>query len=156
MRHARPTEAIRNRPVNGECPADHIAGWEIAPVSGVQTVHCIVTHDHQVIRSDRVGSGFIGKNLRLIIARGGLKNFQIFLVHMAGELAVARRLLGVERINVFKVRRTGIQVFAVNDQMPVVADLDFIAGQRHEALDVKLILRQAVNALGFKYDDLAA
>src|SRR5664279_2183325 len=75
---------------------------------------------------------------------------------MAGELAFVRWFVGIEAIDIFKVRRRGIQPPAVDEEMPVVADLHVLAGLHHHALDIKLILRESLDALGFKYDNFAA
>lgn len=67
-----------------------------------------------------------------------------------------RWFIGIEAIDIFKVRRRGIQPLAVDEEMPVVADLHAFAGLHHHALDVKLILRESLDAFGFKHDDFAA
>src|SRR5262249_39590616 len=84
---------------------------------------------------------------------------------MTGKLAPFRRLLRIERIHAIKVRGAGVQPLAVDSQMPVLADLDFLPTQTHEPLDVKLISRNVPisrlyppflgNAGGRKTDDLA-
>ena len=54
------------------------------------------------------------------------------------------------------MRRGGVEPLAVDDQVPVVAELDALAAQGHQAFDVELVLRQAVDAFGFEHDDFAA
>ncbi len=66
-----------------------------------------------------------------------------------------RRLLWVKRIHILKVRSRCIQSPTVDDQVAIVADLNLFAPHRDQALNVKLILRQTFNALGFKYEDFA-
>lgn len=75
-------------------------------------------------------------------------------VDMPGKLAVTGR--PHEVVNVLKPRCAGIQALPVNAQMPVVTDDHPLAAKRHQAFDVKLILRQPVDALGLKDDDLPA
>src|ERR1035437_2839884 len=83
---------------------------------------------------------------------------------MAGVFAFVRRLAGIEAIDIFKVRHGSIQPLAVDEKMPVVADLHAFAGLHHHPLDVKLILRHEVvphriqiqDAFGLEHDDFAA
>src|ERR1035437_694835 len=71
-------------------------------------------------------------------------------------MAVARRLLGIEGIDVLKMRCRGVETVSVEDQVPVGAELNPVATAGHHAFDVELVLRQVVNAFGFKDDNFAA
>ena len=61
-------------------------------------------------------------------------------IHVAGVVAVARRLLGIKGIDVLEMRHGGVEPLAVDDQVAVVADLDAFTAQGDQAFDVKLVL----------------
>src|SRR5687767_8628465 len=65
-----------------------------------------------------------------------------------------RRGVRVERINVFEMRRAGIQARAVDDKVPVIVDLNGFAAKGDESLNIKLVLVQPADAFRFKNDDL--
>src|ERR1035438_3859150 len=71
-------------------------------------------------------------------------------------MAVERRLLGVEGIDVLEMRGRGVETLAVEDQVPVVGELNPVATAGHHAFNVELVLREVVNAFGLEHDDLAA
>ncbi len=77
---------------------------------------------------------------------------------MAGELAFAWWFVGIETIDIFKVRRRGVEANAIDAQMPVIANLHLFAGLDDHSLDVKLILRHLgmIDSLGLEHDDFAA
>src|SRR2546430_2120811 len=54
------------------------------------------------------------------------------------------------------MRRGSVQTHVIDDQMPVVADLNPFTTQPDKPFNIKLILRQSVYAFGFENDDLAA
>mgnify|MGYP003348663214 CR=1 FL=1 len=56
-------------------------------------------------------------------------------------------------IHILEPRRAGVQSATVNTQMPVVTDGYLLASQSDQALDVKLILRQAFDAFGLEHND---
>src|SRR5260221_9569699 len=45
-----PAEAICNGPINEEGLSDDVARREISPTAGIQTVHGVVPHDHEMLR----------------------------------------------------------------------------------------------------------
>src|ERR1035437_10557336 len=71
-------------------------------------------------------------------------------------MAVARRLLGIEGIDVLKMRCRGVETVSVEDQVPVVVELNPVATAGHHALNVELVLREVVDAFGLEHDDFAA
>src|SRR5580658_4099778 len=82
---------------------------------------------------------------------------------MSRPLTVARGQLGIETINIFKMRCRRVQSMAVNDEMTVIANADFFAGQTDETLDVKFIVGNVVsiplvsrNPSGFKDNGISA
>ena len=88
--------------------------------------------------------------------------FVCYLVYVAGEMTVFRRfrvLTGVEGVDQLKGMIRCVQSLAVrprivfDDQMAVVTNPHRITGQTGQALDVKQILINAVDGLGFKNDD---
>src|SRR6266542_70364 len=68
-------------------------------------------------------------------------------------MAFHRRAL--ETINAFEMKRSGVQTFPVNNQMPIISDSNPLAAQSHQPFDVKLVLRQHVDAFGFENDDFS-
>src|ERR1019366_6527648 len=70
-------------------------------------------------------------------------------------MAIARSVFWVEGIDVLEMRRRGVQTLSVDDQVPVITELNAIPAHGHHALDVKLVLRKVVNSFGFEDDNLA-
>src|ERR1039458_725883 len=54
------------------------------------------------------------------------------------------------------MRDRGVKPLAVKDQVPIVGELNPVTTAGHHALNVELVLRQALNAFGFEHDNLAA
>src|SRR2546427_1864337 len=82
---------------------------------------------------------------------------------MSGVTVFSRRLFGIKRVNVFKVRRRLLQALVIDDQVAIVADLNPLASQDHHALDIKLVLRHSgqtrertVNARSFEDQNFSA
>src|ERR1019366_8359849 len=168
-----PAEARGQRPIDEEGFADDIAGGKRPPRARVETVAGVVAHDYVGINHLTIAGHGIG-HLKKPVGENGLLIRKIGceldvrlrvdpvivrdgVVQMAGELALARRLVGIEAIDIFEMRRAGVEPLAVDAQVPVIADLHMIAGEGDEPLDVKLILLHArmLNALGFKHGDFA-
>ena len=64
--------------------------------------------------------------------------------------------LRAEVIDVFKVRRIGIQPFAVDDKMVIIANAHVLATQGNQALDVKgILLADTFDPMRFEDDDFA-
>src|ERR1039457_2790869 len=83
---------------------------------------------------------------------------------MAGKLALVWWRFRIKAIHIFKMWRGGVQPLAVDNEMPVIADLHMVARQYRQPLDVKFILRHLVyskriqirDSFGFEDDDFAA
>src|ERR1035441_2227572 len=77
-------------------------------------------------------------------------------IDVARIVAIEGRLLGIEGIDVLKMRGRGVEPLAIEDQVPIVGELNPVTTAGHHALNVELVLRQALNALCFEHDNLAA
>src|SRR6266704_5971135 len=53
------------------------------------------------------------------------------------------------------MRGGSIQPLSIEHEVTVIADTYLVSAQNHQALDVELVLRQAVNSFGLENDDLA-
>src|SRR5207237_10109264 len=62
-------------------------------------------------------------------------------IGVPGILAFSRRKLGIERINVFKMRSRSVEALAINPQMAVLTDLHAFPAQGHQSFDIKLVWR---------------
>jgi hypothetical protein len=148
-----PTEAFSEGPVNEPAAADDVFLREFAPGAGIGAVQRVVAHGHVMAAIDFDGGVFVGEDRSEIKAAVLLKTG--FSVHVAdvGEIFGE----SIERVNHFEMACGGVERFAVDDEMLIVADTNFIFGHADESFDVELILmRDAENPFGFENDDFTA
>src|ERR1700722_9483619 len=140
-----PAKPIAEWPINEEIFPDDIGPGKISPHSGIRAVQGIVSHDHVMFRPHRNDS----------IRRISEPWRELVIKHVSRKMTFPRRLVWIKGINILKMRSVFIEALAVNNQMPILADLHFFVTQGHQPLDVKLVLlihAHAFNASGFKYN----
>src|SRR2546427_3687010 len=75
---------------------------------------------------------------------------------MTGVFVLLRRSFWIEAIHVLVSRRRCVQPFAIDDEVPVVANPYPIVAHGYEALNVMRVGYQPGNAFGGKHNDLTA
>src|ERR1051326_3764946 len=155
-----PAEPAGNRPVNKEILPNHVAPREITPRPGIRTVHGVVAHHHVMVRPDGDFGLLVRKQRR---KAGSAKARSDRVVEVPGVMVFLRRLFGIKRVDVLKVRGRLLETLLVDNQVTVISDPNLFASHGDHPLYVKLVLRhgrqpgeRAADARGLEDEDFSA
>jgi beta-lactamase regulating signal transducer with metallopeptidase domain/Leucine-rich repeat (LRR) protein len=141
----REAETRGRGPIDKPGPAHDVLLGEAAPIARIEAVDRVVAKDGVVLVLDL-------QFLRAVAEHAADVRQQ----DMPAVMAVARFCIRIKSINLFEVRRVGVQTDSIDPDMAVVANAEGFARQADQALDVELVRADLRNVLGIENNDLSA
>src|SRR6266498_2322786 len=96
-----PAESVGYRPIHEKGFPDHVRRRKLPPTTGIKTVERVVAHDHVVRRAHNINRLFVRKVRRESRLTQLVRNE---LVHVTGELTLARRQFWIKGIDILEMR----------------------------------------------------
>src|SRR5437773_9965426 len=143
---------VANRPEDKAGPSHHQCLWKITPITTVLAFHGVVAKGEVGVGADDEFGFFIGKQRGRIASPIPTSNE---IVHMPRIAILFRWLFRIETVNIFEAGGRGIEPFAVEINVAVVADAHMFAALSDEALNVMRLLNQAWNMIRVKDNNVA-